>query len=235
MDASPEDSAGIAARFVEEWLREQVVLHRAALELGTEMPDLEARIEAYRRSLISYAYEEALVAQKLDTVVHRAELERFYQENQKNFLLKDNIVRARWFKVREDDRATLRRVETWWRSDKDKDRHDLEIWLASHGSTINDTKEGWLPFTELLEQVPLEVANPTDWIPRHDMVMAKDSVGTYFVEILEHRMSEGISPLTLVEDRIRSIIINQRKLQLIERMRQDLYTYAVDKHEVEVY
>ena len=67
------------------------------------------------------------------------------------------------------------------------------------------------------------------------MVMAKDSVSTYFVEILEHRMSEGISPLTLVEDRVRSIIINQRKLQLIERMRQDLYTYAVDKHEVEVY
>jgi hypothetical protein len=98
-----------------------------------------------------------------------------------------------------------------------------------------DSRDRWVPFTELLQQVPLEVTNPTDWIPRNDMVMAKDSVGTYFVEFLDHRMSEGISPLALVEDRIRSIIINQRKLQLIERMRQDLYTYAVDKHEVEVY
>ena len=76
----------------------------------------------------------------------------------------------------ENDTATLRKVETWWRSEKDKDRHDLELWLASHGATINDTKDGWI-------RSPSPAAG-AGWMwttrrigsPRHDMVIAKDSV-----------------------------------------------------------
>jgi len=235
LEASPEDSAALAARFIDNWVREQVVLHRAKQELTPDRSDIEARIEAYRNSLITFAYEEALVAQKLDTAVGRAEIERYYAENEKNFLLKDNIVRVRWFKVREDDRAILRRLEGWWRSGREADRHDLEVWLASHGSTIFDSRDGWVPFSELLQEVPLEVDNPTDWIPRNGKAMARDSMSTYFVELVEHRLSDAVSPLPMVEDRIRSIILNQRKQQLIEHMRQDLYTNALNAHEVEVY
>jgi hypothetical protein len=235
MDLAPEDSAAFAKRYINDWVLEQVVLQRARKEMGPDDLDIEARIEAYRNSLVTYAYEEALVAQKLDTVVSGAEVQKYYTDNEKNFLLKDNIVRVRWFKVREDDRSTLRKVESLWRSGSDKDRHELEVWLARNGSTIFDSREDWLPFTELLQQVPLEVDNPTDWIPRNRMVMARDSVNTYFVELLEHRLGDAVSPLPMVEDRIRSILVNQRKQKLIERMRQDLYTNALEAHEVEVY
>ena len=91
-----------------------------------------------------------------------------------------------------------------------------------------------MPFTEVLAQVPLEVDNPTDWLPRQGKVMARDSVNTYFVEFLEHRLSDGLSPFPLVRERIRAILLNQRKLQLIERMRNDLYQDALDRKDIEV-
>ena len=234
LDAAAADSSAMAARFIENWLREQVVLHKAAQDLGADQQEIEAKVETYRRSLLTYAYEEALVGQKLDTMVSTAEVDRYYTENQKNFVLKDNIVRVRWFKLREDDKRILKKVELWWRSGKETDQHELEVWLAGHGVAMVDSRDQWVPFTELLQQVPLQVDNPTDWIPRHDKVMAQDSVSTYFVDLLEHRLGESISPLPLVRMQIRSILINQRKIQLIERMRTDLYRDALDKKDVEV-
>jgi hypothetical protein len=234
LESTPEDSAAMARQFIDNWLREQVVLHQAEQNLGDEQRSMEARIEDYRRSLLTYAYEEALVGQKLDTALSNAELEAYFEANRKDFVLKDNIVRLRWFKVREQDKRTLRKVEDLWRSDKEKDRHDLELWLAAHGSPITDSHDQWVPFTEVLAQVPLEVDNPTDWLPRQGKVMARDSVNTYFVEFLEHRLSDGLSPFPLVRERIRAILLNQRKLQLIERMRNDLYQDALDRKDIEV-
>ena len=234
MEATPEDSAAMAVQFIDNWLREQVVLHQAETNLGDDQRSMESRIEDYRRSLLTYAYEEALVLQKLDTAVGNAEVEAYFHENRKEFVLKDNIVRVRWFKVREDDRRTLRKVEELWRSSKETDRHELELWLAAHGSPITDSHDQWVPFTELLASVPLKVENPTDWLPRQNKVMAKDSVNAYFVEFLEHRLSDGIAPFPLVHERIRAILLNQRKLQLIERMRNDLYQDALDRKDIEV-
>ena len=77
-----------------------------------------------------YAYEQALVRQKLDTSISEEEIQRYYDENGKNFELKDNIVHARWFKLREQDPRVLKKVEQQWRSEKDEDRHDLEVFLA---------------------------------------------------------------------------------------------------------
>ena len=89
LDASAADSSAMADQFIENWLREQVVLHKAAQDLGAGQEEIEAKVETYRRSLLTYAYEEALVGQKLDTAVSDAEVDRYYAENQKNFLLKD--------------------------------------------------------------------------------------------------------------------------------------------------
>lgn len=235
LEASAEDSAAMAQHFIDNWLREQVVLHQARENLtGDQQQALEVRIEDYRRSLLTYTYEEALVAQKLDTVVSGAELERYYRENPNDFALKDNIVRVRWFRVRDTDTRTMRRVEQLWRSDREADRHELEVWLAAHGSAINDTHDDWLPFSELLAQVPLEVENPTDWLPGRVKEQVRDSVGAYFVEFLEHRLRDGLSPFELVRGRVRAIILNQRRLALLERMRNDLYQDALDRKDIEV-
>jgi hypothetical protein len=217
---------------MDNWARERVVLHKAEENLSEAQKDVDRQLKAYRESLITYAYEQALVRQKLDTVVSEADIERYYTENEKNFELKDNIVRARWFKLRDDDPRLLRKVEDLWRSDKENDQHELEVLIAQHGSVITDTHNDWIEFKELQQQVPLHPDNPTDWLPRNTKVVVKDSVSTCYVDLVEQRLKDSVSPLGLVRNSIRSIIINQRKLQLIEDMRKDLYTDALAKKDV---
>ncbi len=228
-DVAHDDSAALAQRYIDNWLRERVLLHKAEENLTMGQKDVERQLREYRGSLITYAYEQALVRQKLDTNISAEDIAGYYTANIKNFELKDNIVRVRWFKLRENDKRELKKVEDLWRSDKPEDRHELEVLIAQRGSTITDTHDAWMPFTELQQQVPLRPDNPTDWIPRQTKVITSDSVGTYYVDFVEQRLKDSTSPLDLVHAEIRSILINQRKLRLIERMREDLFQDALAK------
>jgi hypothetical protein len=233
MDASAEDSAAMATQYIENWMRDRVLMAHAEMNLSAAQKDVEAELLAYRRSLILHAYEQALIDQKLDTNVTTAQVEEYYAANEKNFVLKDDIVRVRWFKVREDDRKTLKRLEDLWGSDDASKLRELEIWLAQRGVSIFDSGEEWVDFEDLQRDVPLETDNATDLLGRTRRVVVKDSVNTYFVDLFEHRLRTGTAPVQRVATEIRAIIINQRKLGLLETMRNDLYKDAFANKDVE--
>ena len=173
MDASPEDSAAIARRFLDNWARDRVMLHMAEENLDKDQMNVEARIKAYRESLLTFAYEQALVLQNLDTVVSGSQVQDYYDKNIANFQLKDNIVRVRWFKLRDKDKKLIKRVEQLWRSEKEEDTHRLEVLLAQRGTTIVDSHDDWVEFTALQQQVPLRPDNPTDWLQRQQKVVVE--------------------------------------------------------------
>lgn len=232
VEASREDSMAIARRYLDNWARDRVMLHTAEENLDQTQLNIERQIKDYRESLLTFAYEQALVLQNLDTVVSGSQIQEYYDKNIANFQLKDNIVRARWFKLRDTDKKVLKRAEELWRSDDPEDVPKLEVLLARQGSMINDARGGWIEFRELQQQVPLRPENPTDWLQHQSKVMIHDASGVYFVDLIEHRLKDSTSPIDLVTPQIHSIIINQRKLQLLERLREELFTHAVANKDV---
>jgi hypothetical protein len=234
VDASPEDSAAMARRFINAWLMQQVVLNKAEQNLGAEKKDFEKQLQDYRNSLVIFAYEQALVDQKLDTVIQRKEIEEYYERNRPNFELQDNILRVRWFKVRESDKRTMKRLEEHFLSGKNERMREVELWLAERSVPIVDRSAYWTTHGELRAEIPeWDLQKPAVMLREGRMVL-RSGEGGYFVDILELRPKDSVSPLSLVEQDIRSILINQRKLQLLERMREDLYREAQANNDVEV-
>ncbi|MCB0769212.1 MAG: hypothetical protein KDC00_02270 [Flavobacteriales bacterium] len=235
MDASQEDSAMLAQRYMESWMQQEVFLRVAESNLSADRLDLEEQLENYRRSLVIFNYEQALVDQKLDVDVTEEAISAYYEAHRSNFELKDNIVRARWFKVNEPDKRVVRKMEERFMGGNSEQRHELELWLARSGVTITDRSDSWTPFTQLLAEVPLSEAEAGSLLIKNGSKVLKEGNTAWFVEILEHRSRNSVSPLDLVRQDIRSILLNQRKLQLIESMRRNVYKQALDKNEVEIY
>lgn len=231
LDAEPEDSAVLATSFINNWLREQVVLEHADRNLSEEQKDFSARMRSYHNSLIIYAYEQALVDQKLDTIVGRDEILRHLEANPEDHRLRGDIIRARWFKVREDDRRTLKRLQDHFLSGDPGRMGEVEVWLAQRGITISETGKAWMELDVFLAEVPLPKPGNTTLSGRS--VLRTDD-GMWFVDILEHLSRGSISPVELVERDIRSVIINQRKVKLLERMREDLYSEALERRDIEI-
>jgi hypothetical protein len=228
VDATPEDSTALAERFIRNWLEQQVLLHKAAENLPTEALDLEAQLRDYRNSLVIFAYERALVEQRLDTVVRPVEIESYHQEHGAALELKESIARARWTRVKDEERRTMDKLKRLFRDGRPDALHELEMWLAARGYAPVDRSEHWISMTELLATVPMEEPQAAG-----RFVVQRDGY-TWFVELIELRTKGTMPPLEVVQADIRAIIINQRKLLLIERMRQDLFREALENNEIEV-
>lgn len=235
LEATSADSATLAQRFIDSWLRQQAVLHMAERNLTNEGIELEAQLENYRRSLVIFNYEQALVDQKLDTLVTDQDIQTYFEAHKSNFELKDNIVRARWFKVNEPDKRVVRKMEERFLGGKNDQLHELELWLAQLGVSITDRSNTWTPWSEVLQEVPLNEKEAAEVALRNGKAVVKEGTAAWFVEVLEHRDRNSVPPMGLVRQDIRSILLNQRKLKLIETMRETVYKEAMDHEDLELY
>ena len=234
LELPPEDSVAMAQSYVQNWLKQQVLLHHSSMNVAGIEREIEAQLREYRNSLVIFAYEQAIVEQKLDTVVKADEIQAYYERNQVNFELKDNIMRIRWFKVSEDDKRTLKRLEDHFLSGSDERMSEVERWLAQRGIAITDHSAGWSTLQAIRAEVPVLPEDPEAPALRPGRKVHRDGPITWFVDILEHRARQSAAPLELVRQDIRSIIINQRKVHLLERMREELYREALERGDIEM-
>lgn len=234
LDVTGADSTAMATAFITNWLHQQVVLNKAEQNIAASDKDFETKLRDYRNSLLIFAYEQELVNQKLDTAVSADELAQYYEANKVNFELRDNILRARWFKITETDKRTRRRLEEAFMSGRPEEMREVELWLAERGHPIVDRSASWTTWSELRSELPVAYRDAEDLLEGGKRIVLMEGDQLFFLEVLELRVKNSSSPLDLVEQDIRSILLNQRKLQLLERMRQDLYREALDRKDIEI-
>lgn len=231
---TPEDSARRAENFINSWVREMLLLSKAQSNLPAQDKEMEKKLEAYRNSLIIYAYETELVHQKLDTVVSEEEIAKYYEEHASDFQLRDNIVRVIYVKV--DNKApNLQKVKNWVKSDKPADREELDKYCIQFATNYYLDDQSWLLFDDLLKEVPIQTYNRELFLQNNRFIEVADSASIYFLNIKGFMTRNSQSPLAFEKENIRNIILNKRKLELIDRMHDDLYKEAVNNNSIKIY
>jgi len=229
-----EDSTRRAESFINSWVREMLLLSKAQSNLPGQDKEMEKKLEAYRNSLIIYAYETELVHQKLDTVVTEEEIAKYYEEHAADFQLRDNIVRVIYVKV-DNEAPNLPKVKNWVKSEKPADREELDKYCRQFATNYYLEDQSWLLFDDLLKEVPIQTYNRELFLQNNRFVEVADSSNTYFLNIKGFMTRNSQSPLAFEKENIRNIIINKRKLELIDRMHDDLYKEAVNNNSIKIY
>jgi hypothetical protein len=231
---SAADSVAMAQSFIRNWLEKQVVLNKAEANLADADRDFEAKLLDYRNSLLLFAYEQELVKQKLDTVISMEEMEACLLDHKEDLILRDGMVRARWFRVPRTDERSLRPLVTAFERAAPDDKSMVERWLAERNIPITDRSAMWTAWGELYAELPPEHRDREGLLSKDQRTVLRSEGQALFLEVLEHRLPGGPSPLSVVERDIRAIILNKRKLQLLERMRQDLYREATERKDIRI-
>jgi hypothetical protein len=232
-NASKEDSSRIAKGFIDNWIHQQVVLHKAESNLDEEKKDVEKQLEEYRNSLIRYAYESALVQQKLDTNVSDKEIETFYNGNPDNFQLKSNILRAVYLKLNKKS-PKLNKARDLYKSDNEKDRAWLTDYCRQYAINYYLDDKTWLQFDDLLKEIPIKTYDQEQYLQNNRNIEVEDSTNIYLISIKGFKIKNSLSPLSFEKNSIRAMLINQRKLKLIEDMEKQAYEEAKNKEEIEI-
>ncbi len=230
----PKDSLVITRSFIESWVRQRLIIQQAEKNLTSAQMDFTKQLENYKNSLTIYAYENALIQQKLDTLITEEETENYYDANQQNFLLKDNIVQVQYVKL--PLKSTIsNQIKKLLNSDNSDDKNRLADLCEKNAADYFLDSENWLLFSDLLKQIPVKTYNQEEFLKNHRDLEYRDSLYTYLVRFKDFRIKEGVSPLNFEKQRIRDIILNKRKIELIGRMQDDLFNNARRKNVFEIY
>lgn len=231
---SKEDSTQIVKNYISNWVHEMLIVKKAEDNLPEEKKNVQKQLDDYRNSLITYTYEQELIRQKLDTVITDAEIEAYYNSNKNNFELRDNIIKVRYIKVSRKA-PYLDRVRKWYKSDNVKDIQSLQSYCFQFAENFFMDDNTWLLFDDLLKEIPIETYNKELFLQNNRFVEVEDSSSYYFVNIKGFMVKNSASPLSFEKQNIRNIILNKRKLELISKMKVDLYKDAENKKDFEIY
>lgn len=231
------DSVEIVRRYIDNWIRRQIILNQAEYNLNEEQKDFNDRLEAYRNSLIVYEYESELIRQKLDTLVSQQEIEAFYKQNPQNFQLLENIVRVSYVKVPQAsaNSAPAKKASQLLKSGKPADIEKLDEICQSSMLTCRIDDENWVLFTDLKREIPLTIDDEEGFLRNRTYYETSDSLYVYLIRFNDYKMKESLSPLSFETENIRNIIINRRKLELINRMEQEVFQNALKNKDFEIF
>jgi hypothetical protein len=232
---SHEDSASISDTYINKWIRKQLLLERAELNISSEQQkEINNQLEETRASLIIYQYEKQMINQKLDTVVEENEILNYYDENMSNFVLDENIIKALFVKIPKDA-PNISRVRNWYRSDRNEDLTELESYCYQFAEKYDDFDEDWISFDNMLNELPVAITDQERYLRYNEYIESDDSLYHYFVNIREFRLKTTTAPIEYVSDNIRTIILNNRKIQFLIDLENSIFNDALNRGEFEVY
>jgi hypothetical protein len=104
----------------------------------------------------------------------------------------------------------------------------------SEEASLYYNPEEWVFFDDLLKQIPiLEKYSKIDFIKKKKKVVLEYNESVYFINVFDYIIKNGTSPLSFEENKIKSIILNQRAKNIRKKLRLDLYNDGIKNNLIE--
>ncbi len=230
-----EDSLSRVTAYINSWVRKQLLINEAMKNIDINEAEVERKVLDYRYSLIGYEFQNYYIKQHLNDSVPDAEIQSYYKDHIDNFVLKQNIVRGTFIKVPKEAPRT-KRIKDLMFSNKEKDISELHSYCLSFSSAYHLSDSSWIEFDKLAANSPLiEIPNKIQFLKTNPYYETSDPQSLYFLKIDEYKISDNISPLEFVREDIKNIILNKRKVELAQKLEQDVYENAIKKKDFEVF
>jgi len=230
---SERDSITLTENYITKWIQNEILTQKAKESLKSVEQDFTKQLDEYRNSLLLFTFEQKLVSQYLDTVVSMQDIEAYYLENRSQFELKGNIVKFDFVKINKRSRH-LREFRNLLKSSDPANVIKLAEYAEKNATDYWFARE-WVSLNDLLDVIPLEVDNQPLFLRRTNYAEAEDSLYIYLVRINDYKTADSISPLEFEKDKIKNIILNARKINLIEQKRQEFIDQAFKDDKAKIY
>ena len=235
-NSNAKDSLMIVKSFINNWIRQQLVVMQAESNLPEDQKDFTKQLETYRNSLITYSYESLLIRQKLDTIVSDEEITKYYEESKNNFQLKNNIVKVDYVKINKNNiynKNIKRLIQT--RDTNLVLLDSLRYYCESYAQDFIIDPDQWIYFDDLLKLAPINTYNQEIYLKNNTFVELEDSPYKYYVNFLDFSIKDELSPLDFEKENIKRIILNRRKGELLNKMHNDIFVEALNSNAIEIF
>ncbi len=233
---NPNDSLQLVQSFVNSWVREKILVLHAINNLPDSLMNFDKQLQEYRNSLLLFQFKKLYVDQELDTLINEEEIENYYQQHLSDFELKESIVQFSFIQMSENS-PQLEMARHLFKNlgDSTTNKNEIENFCSEYGLEYFTDDEKWSLFNDLLAKIPITTYNKSVFLKNNRFIEFKDTPYVFFLYIKGFKVAEEISPLEFEQEKIKRIILNKRKLILIENMENALFERAFQQKNFEIY
>jgi hypothetical protein len=219
------DSSALLNAYIQKWIEREVILEAAEATLSEEQKNKDQLIEEYKNSLLIYDYQQALIKQKLDTGVSEQAITDYYNQNNSIFQLKKNIVKIRYVKI-DKKKADLNKLKKWMQNPSPENDQLLQTYAEKQAENFS-IDSNWLYLDDIVKEIPLdENYNQQRFLHNNKFISLEENGMLYLLYITDFRIKDALSPIEFEKDKIRDIILYQRKLTFLKDHEAELLKSA---------
>lgn len=234
-DLSENDSILFANQYIDNWATKQLLKQRAILNLDQEkLEAFDELAEDYKLDLYTNAYLNALIVRKLDTLILKSEFDTLFKYSKQNFKLNEELLKFRYITI-DKNHNDIKSIEKRFKRFDSIDKIVLDsLSIQFHAFMLNDST--WVKKSQLLKKLPvsIEQMNP-QVLKKTNFIQFEDSIRVYLVRINDLLKRNEQAPQEYMEQTLRQIILNKRKLKLIKQLEIDVRKDAIQNQEFEIY
>ena len=232
---SKSDSLLKLNSFIDNWARKQLILQQAKIILPeSTLIELETMIKDYRDDLFINSYRKAVINKNLDTIINYSEINMFLNNNKEIFRLKAPLFKVRYIHVPPYN-VDKEKIKLSFQRFNYNDRVFLDS-LSYQFSTYLLSDSLWINKSNLISKVSFLNQNNFDrLIKKSKFYNIEDTLGVYLFFIKDLLREGELAPDEIFTSKIKNIILNKRKQELIKQFEKDILQDAIKSKTFEKY
>ncbi len=232
---SKEDSTKLSEKYVLDWVKKQLMISKSADEIDFVEAEIERKVLDYRYALMVHAFERKYINKHLNTEVNSESIESYYHERSENFLLKQNIIKCIYAQIPESA-PNIRQFRRNFKAYPEGNVDDLKSYITQFAVKSYMEDSTWIIFDDLILGTPMEnIENKNTFLTRNKYSETSKDGNLFFIKIFDYKISNEVSPLEFIQDQIRDILINKRKIALKKELEEKIYDEAKQNSLFEIY
>ena len=156
-----------------------------------------------------------------DTIIDYDEIQNYYNSNLGNFLLSNDIVKARYIKLNNKN-YNIREIKRRFRRYNSDDKiffDSISIQISNY--FLSDSI--WINADLFFKKIPTLTQDEIKRIVKNNLYFVKeDSLDVYLIKVNDKKMMSEISPIEYIQDRLSEILLNKKKIKYLKKIEKEL-------------
>jgi len=234
MPLQTSDSAFFVQHYMNEWIRKQLMVYHAEINLSVDMQNYHKQINEYRSSLLIYAYQQQLINQNFDTSIAIEAVTDYYNQYKEEFKLKKNIFKGRYIVI-DKSAPKLSKLSKWYKSDKEANLLELEDYCQQFAKEFYLADSNWQYFSVINNKLPEIIKKEESFLEKTKSVYFENDQFLHYIYIKDYKIKGSVSPLVLEKEKIRNVLLNKNKIKYLKQLEDELYQNALALKKINIY
>lgn len=229
---SEKDSSEMADKYIKNWI-DDILLYKKAEGNIPDNDKIDELVKSYRKSLITHSYIEQIVGQEVESNISDNEIEEYYNKNNGIFLAREPYIKGLFIKLPKSA-SGVSQVRQWYKDSSERSIDKLEKYGLRNAVDYEYFYDRWRPFNEIMLRLPVKDVDKSRYMKEKNIEVS-DSAFYYFLHVDEFLGQGEVLPLEYAGNDIKEILMNEKRVEFISRMKKDLYNEASENNDIKYF